>query len=232
MFTDWLSNIFLEIKSNIRFISNKTVVGDFKISPNYNLKFHDDFKSSYLVKWYDTDNYELPSYNTDMIQWYDTSLILMNKDGISFGASIKSKYFYEIDMTIPNADCFIQSKESWKYGIFLFFVRMNSCEYDYPTLCLSGLYNCTPEIDLFEGGLICILPNKITDEFIEYVIWWEKDFIKLYYNGYLVRKITDKRILDGMSEKQRIIIGTGVQEGFYQDNISPIIVNKVTVYQK
>lgn len=75
-------------------------------------------------------------------------------------------------------------------------------------------------------------PNKITEEFIEYKIWWEKDFIKLYYNGYLVRKITDKRILDGMFEAQRIIIGNGTKVGFNTDNLTPMVVSSVAVYQK
>jgi hypothetical protein len=76
------------------------------------------------------------------------------------------------------------------------------------------------------------LPNKVTQEFVDYVLWWEADFIKIYYNGYLVRHITDKRILDGMSEEQHIIIGTGVQDGFNADNLEPMVVRQVKVFQK
>jgi len=76
------------------------------------------------------------------------------------------------------------------------------------------------------------LPNKVTQDYVDYTVWWEADFIKIYYNGYLVRHITDRRILDGMFEEQRIIIGTGVQEGFDTDNLEPMAVRHVKVYQK
>lgn len=76
------------------------------------------------------------------------------------------------------------------------------------------------------------LPVETTKDFVTYIIWWEKDFIKLYYNNYLVRHITDKEILDGMFESQNIIIGTGTQNGFNKNNISPLIVSRVAVYQK
>lgn len=76
------------------------------------------------------------------------------------------------------------------------------------------------------------LPNKVTEDFVDYTVWWEADFIKIYYNGYLVRHITDKKILDGMFEEQRIIIGTGTQDGFNTDNLEPMVVRHVKVYQK
>jgi len=76
------------------------------------------------------------------------------------------------------------------------------------------------------------LPNKVTEDFITYIIWWERDFIKLYYNGYLVREITDPEVLNAMSEAQQIIIGTGVQQYFNLDNLTPMIVKNVSVYQK
>ena len=198
----------------------------------------------------------------NMNQWYDPSLIKQSGSGIEFNAVVKPKYFDEIDTTIPNAICSIRSKNAWKYGIFIFSSKMNSGTYLWPALWLSGLYNWPPEIDLLEGYSndtidynknknLCSnvhikegtsndsagsrthrLPNKVTENFIEYVIWWEKDFIKIYYNGYLVRHITDKTVLNGMFEEQRIIIGTGLQEGFNADCLTPMIVNKVTVYQK
>lgn len=263
-FRDWIIRTWLDFKNSIRYILGVEKTGVFKITSDYRLKFYDDFTSDYSIKWDDQDHQGLPPYHPDnMNQWYDPSLISQNEEGISFGAVVKPKYFPEIDTTIPNADCAIRSKESWKYGIFIFSARMNSGTYLWPALWLTGRYNWPPEIDLLEGysdntidfhknkelksnvhisngsgGSDCAgsrthrLPNKVTENFIQYVIWWEKDFIKLYYNGYLVRKITDKEILDGMFEDQRIIIGTGVQEGFNTDNITPITLNRVVVYQK
>jgi len=87
-------------------------------------------------------------------------------------------------------------------------------------------------LNVFAGACSHMLSNKTTENFIKYIIWWEKDFIKLYYNGYLVRHITDKEVLYKMNEPQVIIIGTGVQEKFGVNNISPLIVNNIEVYQK
>jgi hypothetical protein len=75
------------------------------------------------------------------------------------------------------------------------------------------------------------LPNDVTNEFIEYTIWWEKDFIKIYYNGYLVRHITDKEVLNNVNIAQSLIIGSGVESAFNTNNISPLVINKVEVYQ-
>lgn len=264
-FIDFLRRTWLELKSNIRYIRNVTKPGVFNITSDYKLKFYDDFKQPYSEKWDDQDHQGLAPYHpANMDQWYDPSLISQNEEGISFGCIVKPKYFPEIDTTIPNATCAVRSKESWKYGIFVFSSRMNSGTFLWPALWLSGVANWPPEIDLLEGysdetidfhkntdlqsnvhikdstgttndsagGRKHRLPNHVTEEFVEYVIWWEPDFIKLYYNGYLVRHITDKRFVDGMFEAQRIIIGSGIQHGFNQDNLTPITVNKVAVYQK
>lgn len=82
------------------------------------------------------------------------------------------------------------------------------------------------------GGRKHFLRNKVTEEFIEYVLWWEKDFIKIYYNGYLVSKITDPKVLEAMYEPQKLIIGSSIQKKFIRNSISPLAINRVEVYQK
>jgi beta-glucanase (GH16 family) len=264
-FKDWAIRSWLELKSNIRYIFNITKVGKFTIPSDYKPKFDDDFLVfSYSEKWDDQDHQGLPPYHPAFLEtWYDPLLIAQTNEGISFGAMVKPKYFPEIDTTIPNASCSVRSKDSWKYGIFVFSAKLNSGTYLWPALWLTGRYNWPPEIDLLEaysddtidfsnnknlfstvhfknnkgehisnGSRTHRLANEVTKEFVNYVIWWEKDFIKLYYNGYLVRYITDKRVLDGQFEDQRIIIGTGIQTGFFENNLTPIVVNKVAVYQK
>ena len=39
-----------------------------------------------------------------------------------------------------------------------------------------------------------------SDKFIKFSLHWEKDFIKIYYNDYLVRVITDERDLKWFNE--------------------------------
>lgn len=77
------------------------------------------------------------------------------------------------------------------------------------------------------------LPNAVTEEIIDYTVWWEKDFIKIYYNGYLVLYITGKETLDGMFEDMRIIVNNSVEsENFSENNITPLTIKEITVYQQ
>ena len=54
--------------------------------------------------------------------------------------------------------------------------------------------------------------------------WWTKDFIKIYYNGYLVRKTTSEDILKWFRDKKMIII---LNNGMRSEYI-PMIDNSIT----
>lgn len=263
-FRDWVLRTWLELKSNMRYIFKFQKTGIFKITSDYKLKFYEDFKQDYHYNWDNAAEWGIPPYHPDnMNQWYDPEQVTQNEEGVNFNSVVKPHYFEELDTTIPNAVNMLRTKDSWKYGIFIFSAKLSSGTYLWPALWVCGRWSWPPEIDLLEaysddttdyyknkklqsnvhmncdtGGIESAgarthrLPNKVTENFIEYVLWWEKDFIKMYYNGYLVRKITDKEILDKMFEDQRIIIGSGIQVGFTTNNISPVVVNKVAVYQK
>lgn len=86
------------------------------------------------------------------------------------------------------------------------------------------------------GPYNCPISN-MTNEFVEFALNWEKDFIKIFYNGYLVLKITDKKILNFINEyKQVIILNNGVNLIGKYDNLladgSDMQINYVKVYQK
>lgn len=181
---------------------------------------------------------------------------------IRFFCTRKAKYFEEINTIIHNAVSNLRTKQSWKYGIFIISAKLPRGNYLWPALWLSGATTLPPEIDILEGysndtttykkgkslysnvhmtidnvksnigGRKHFLRNKVTEEFIEYVLWWEKDFIKIYYNGYLVSKITDPKVLEAMYEPQKLIIGSSIQKKFIRNSISPLAINRVEVYQK
>ena len=48
--------------------------------------------------------------------------------------------------------------------------------------------------------------------FIKYACEWREDFIKIYYDGKLVRTITDEKVLKDMNKPQRIIINNHLTE--------------------
>ena len=47
---------------------------------------------------------------------------------------------------------------------------------------------------------------------ISFAMEWKEDYIKFYYDGHLVRKVTNKLIMDNMKD-QLVIIGAGVRKG-------------------
>jgi hypothetical protein len=75
-----------------------------------------------------------------------------------------------------------------------------------------------------------------TDRFVQYVCHWEKDFIKIYYDGRLVFQCTEPKILEWFNKPnshQYLIINHGLHE-HHTDNPdeSAMIIKSVKIYQK
>lgn len=51
---------------------------------------------------------------------------------------------------------------------------------------------------------------NFTEEFINYKLVWKKDFMGIYYNNILHRKIEDPKILKYFSQPMQVVINTGV----------------------
>ena len=198
-----------------------------------------------LIEWYDDEQIV---QGMDMIE---LRAVKKSKNFIENGSII----------TKPNAVGNIRSKMGWKYGIYIISAKMPRGKWLWPALWFSGIAHWPPEIDLVEaysentenyednkhittnihwgsgdqqddyGARWHRMPNDVINEYIEYTLWWEADFIKIYYNGYLVLSVTNRTILDGMFEEMQIIIGNG----FEKENTicrSPLYVNSVEIYQK
>jgi len=54
----------------------------------------------------------------------------------------------------------------------------------------------------------------------------------MYYNGYLVKEITNVGVLAGMTGTQKLVVNNATQDGFCSDNITPLIIKEISVYQK
>lgn len=74
--------------------------------------------------------------------------------------------------------------------------------------------------------------RKCTDDFIEYAVHWEKDFIKIYYAGHLILDVRDKKILDWFDSPMHIILNNGVNKSFDPVENTSLIIKHVNVYQK
>lgn len=74
-----------------------------------------------------------------------------------------------------------------------------------------------------------------TGRFIQYACWWERDFIKIYYDGMLVFECTDPEVLkwyNASNSDQIIVINNGIQyDGTVPDECA-MEVKRVAVYQQ
>lgn len=77
--------------------------------------------------------------------------------------------------------------------------------------------------------------HDVTERFVQYVCHWEKDFIKIYYDGNLIFETRDQRVLEwynGKADKMFIILGHG-HEGFNLPvTESKMFVKSLRVFQK
>lgn len=257
---DIIIRFYLGILNLYRYIFRVTKYGKFKIPSNYELVFHEKFDTltSFKDNW-DIDFSEWQYSPTNPTNWTDSEQIKETINGIELNAEHKPKYFKEIDKVLPSAYGLIRSKADWKYGIFKIIAKAPTGKHLWWALWLSGRWSWPPEIDIVEswskntlnsnknrslttnahygypehkdyGSYRHRLPFEVNENFTEYLLWWEKDFIKIYYNGYLVFKTTNKEILTGMFESQRIILNNSTDEGFYKC-LTPLIINNVKVYQ-
>jgi len=146
------------------------------------------------------------------------------------------------EVTIPFSIGIITSQNFYGYGFYQFVVKLPIGVGLWPAVWLTGSNSWPPEIDInesysdangdYDNNLqsnlhfniqgpniedsgprnhpIYDITNKIT-----FSCWWTKDFIKIYYNGYLVRSITSDYTLKWFRDKQMmIVLGTGIQPGY------------------
>ena len=143
----------------------------------------------------------------------------------------------------PSIDCgVIYYGAPFKYGVFQISCILPLSDYAWPAFWLTGKDSWPPEIDWFEfmpkrinekGRYLLstnIHSNKaersygyrinedIMDKEITFTGVWEKEYISFYYNGILIRKITNKKVIKAMDQEMILVIGTGASSD-YERNI-------------
>jgi hypothetical protein len=66
---------------------------------------------------------------------------------------------------------------------------------------------------------------NFTEEFVNYKLVWKKDFIGIYYNDILHRKVDDKKILKYFSQPMQVVMNSGVSSNDNQQETPMIISN-------
>ena len=77
-----------------------------------------------------------------------------------------------------------------------------------------------------ESKELCINPD-----FIKFSLHWTKDFLRFYYDGYLVREITDKNILDKLVP-MKVVINNSVETKYSPSNDSIMEVKDIEVWKE
>lgn len=156
---------------------------------------------------------------------------------------------------IPYSVGLITSYKSYGYGLYEFDVKLPEGKGLWPAVWLSCDVSWPPEIDINESysddnGSY---KNKLESNFhfnfnenkdssgarshvvfddksiIKMSCWWTKDFIKIYYNGHLVRQITSDNTLKWFRDKNMIIILNNAIRPEYSDKIGKQI-SKFHIY--
>lgn len=131
------------------------------------------------------------------------------------------------------------SYESWGHGLYEWNMRLPKGAGLWPAAWVSSSNSWPPEVDIFEGyskangdygkhvnsnyhlgsesknhyQLGSFRHGRIFDhsQHTKFHMHWTKDFIKIYYNGFLVRVLTNKKHLKWYEgKKMKMIMGTGL----------------------
>lgn len=166
---------------------------------------------------------------------------------------------------IPNGVGLVTSIKSYEYGIFVWNILLPTGAGLWPAVWMSGRDSWPPEIDVLEGysekngkygkslntNIHCGSSNEThygiganrhglfvdKDEILNLICDWNKDRIKIYYNGFLCRIVTNKDDMKWFeSQNMRIILNQGLRKEIMHDlpfdriNVAPMVIKDFSYY--
>lgn len=243
---DKITNTYLFIRSWTRFklFRHKSLGKDEPRTSLMNLIFSDDFKKFDTRVWRIGQPWGL-FHPDDPHQYYGSESVSIVNNSLSLKQYYNKRKFsidgnqYEIDQSVG----LVTSIYSFGYGFYKFECKLPKGIGLWPAVWLSCVDSWPPEIDILEaysdgdGSYKNNLQSNFHYDFNEnkkaagarnhpvYSVddklilscWFTKDFIKIYYNGYLVRQITSDSILNFFRDKKMIIILNNAIREEYKD---------------
>jgi len=223
-----LENIWLLSKNQFRRLLNITEQGkDFDYSK---YKFADILTDRNTYK-----GYSWGQYHPDQLwQYFDDSMV--KYDGRFLLKTLKNPKEFD-GVMIPFATGVVSSSNTYMYGYFETDILFPRSKQQWPAFWLTGSKTWPPEIDVVEayskddhyggykrfqpnvhygdkmkiGAVNIPLPKSLSGSYIKFGVEWQVDYIKFYYNGYLVKVVYDKKVLDLMNQPMRVIINSAVE---------------------
>jgi hypothetical protein len=185
------------------------------------------------------------SFHPEFIyQYYSEEAVKLNC-GLKLNQFYSPKEFDHKDkkIVIPQAVGLITSQKSFGYGFYKFECKLPSGSGLWPAIWISCVDSWPPEIDILEaysndqsdwgkdlqsnfhfnlgenkdssGSRNHPIPQS--GERFSVSCWWTEKFIRIYYNGYLVRQITCKKTLSWFAGKKMLIILNNAIRKDYSD---------------
>ncbi len=260
---DQIHNIYLYLSGYLRKILKVKRMGTSEpFTGTMKLQFEDNFEFFDYNRWrigqpWGKFHPEYPNqwYGEDSVYIENKHLVLDNRYQPVQLSTWDSPKKYDISYSVG----LITSYESYGYGYYEFEAKLPDGVGLWPAIWLSCVDSWPPEIDItesysdkngeykdkLESNFHFNLGESKTSsgarshpiyrskELIKFSLWWTKDFIKVYYNGYLVRVITSKDSLQWFRDKKMtIILNNGMRSDF--DNIQPkeekVSISKFEIY--
>ena len=152
--------------------------------------------------------------------WFEASIKLPTGKGLwpAFWLTGAESWPPEIDIVEG------YSKKTKGYSLFPFWFKRN--------LQTNFHYRDSDQEHTFVGALKHWTFRNPRKRFLEYACHWTEDFIRIYYEGRLVRELTDKSVLEQFDTPMTVVLNTATQEEYPSVQYSEMEVNYVRIYQK
>jgi len=195
----------------------------------------------------------------NLIQWYDYSAVECTKFGLEL--SITNNMHKDNDILIGVGVGYVMSKDDYGYGLFEWNVILPTGKQLWPAIWLTDSLTWPPEIDVLEAysddkmkygrrlntnlfysktpshlQLGAMRHGNLIDKSksLNLKLLWLEDTIEIYYNNYLVRKITDKNVLKYFTDrKMKVIMNNAIRKEslISEMAVDPFIIQDFTYYQ-
>lgn len=193
----------------------------------------------------------------------EEGFVQLHPEGLRLLQRYQPKKFYNIDreISIPHGVGLVVSKKYFKYGYFECEAKLPKGVGLWPAIWLSDYKTWPPEIDILEGYSndrgkykskletnihYGVEVNKMSSgaskhilrnpdkSYHKYGVSWTQNSIKFYYDGWLVRVVTDKKILDWLNKTDVYmlwILNNAIRPEFVKSapDQSEFLVKKVSV---
>ena len=255
---DFLTNHYLSVKNFL--MRSMNIKPKVKRNGIVRVYMPFDLSSFSYVKEHYTFNPDWGLYDKNNTkQWFDKNSVSVTKWGLELDVN-ERLFKYDFNSYITTGIGMVVSKEHYSYGLFEWNVLLPVGMQLWPAVWLSSADSWPPEIDVLEAysdnkGLyknklnsnvyIGQTPNHSsigamshgilidTEKSINLKLDWQADYIKIYYNNFLVRKITDKSVLRWFEgKKMKVIMNNAVrEENVSEYSRSPFIIQDFTYYK-